>query len=140
MRGDLAHIFDSSLVQQWQPVGFHALTDGMRFLRTHPVILAVISLDFFATFFGSPMSLLPIFASAILHVNAQGLGILLAADSLGAIALTPLTGRIGRIVRQGLGITLPIIVWGCVSSPSGFFPFHCGWLRFSSLEQEPRIW
>jgi len=102
--------------------GFHALIDGMRFLRIHPVILAVISLDFFATFFGSPMSLLPIFASNILHVDAQGLGILLAADSIGGVALAPLTGRIGRIVRQGLGITLAILVWGICIVAFGLFP------------------
>ena len=89
-----------------------ALKDGMRFLRAHPVILAVLSLDFFATFFGSPKSLLPIYASSILHVGAQGLGILLAATSIGAVALTPLTGRIGRISRQGLGIVVAIIAWG----------------------------
>ncbi len=109
-------------VEKRTQAGFRALTDGVRFLRTQPVILAVISLDFFATFFGSPMSLLPIFASAILHVNAQGLGILLAADSIGAIALTPLTGRIGRIVRQGLGITLAILVWGLCIVAFGLFP------------------
>ena len=102
--------------------GFRALVDGMHFLRTQPVILAVISLDFFATFFGSPLSLLPIFASNILHVNAQGLGILLAADSLGAVALTPLSGRIGRIVRKALGITLAILVWGLCIVAFGLFP------------------
>ncbi len=37
--------------------GFGALVDGMKFLRAHPVILAVLSLDFFATFFGSPRAL-----------------------------------------------------------------------------------
>src|SRR5260370_20921548 len=109
-------------VEKRTKAGFRALTDGVRFLPTPPVILAVISLDFFATFFGSPMSLLPIFASAILHVNAQGLGILLAADSIGAIALTPLTGRIGRIVRQGLGITLALLVCGLCIVAFGLFP------------------
>lgn len=109
-------------VEKRTQVGFQALIGGIRFLRTQPVILAVISLDFFATFFGSPMSLLPIFASNILHVDAQGLGILLAADSMGAVVLTPLTGRIGRIVRQGLGITLAIIVWGICIIAFGLFP------------------
>ena len=109
-------------VEKRTPAGFRALADGVRFLRTQPIILAVISLDFFATFFCSPLSLLPIFASTILHVNAQGLGILLAADSLGAVALTPLTGRIGRIVRQGLFITLAILVWGLCIVAFGLFP------------------
>jgi MFS family permease len=58
-------------VEKRTQAGFRALADGGRFLRTQPVILAIISLDFFATFFGSPLSLLPIFASTILHVNAQ---------------------------------------------------------------------
>lgn len=102
--------------------GFGAFADGMRFLRTHPVILSVISLDFFATFFGSPLALLPIYASAILHTGSQGLGILMAADSIGAVALTPLAGRIGRIARQGLGIVLSIIMWGLCVVAFGLFP------------------
>src|SRR6266581_725649 len=56
--------------------GFGALVDGMKFLRAHPVILAVLSLDFFATFFGSPRALLPVYASQIMHIGPQGLGIL----------------------------------------------------------------
>ncbi len=98
-----------------------ALADGIRFLRTHPIILAVLSLDFFASFFGSPRSLLPVYAGSILHVGAQGLGILAAAASIGAVALTPLTGRIGRISRQGLGIVLAIIAWGVFISCFGVF-------------------
>src|SRR5437016_6693982 len=92
--------------------GVGALVDGMRFLRAHPVILAVLSLDFFATFFGSPRALFPVYASDILHTGPQGLGILTAATAIGAVALTPFTGRIGRISRQGLGVALAIIGWG----------------------------
>lgn len=92
--------------------GLGALLDGIRFLRSHPIILAVFSLDFFATFFGSPRALLPVYAASILHVGAAGLGILQAATSVGAVALAPLTGRIGRIPQQGLGVALAIIGWG----------------------------
>src|SRR6266496_215143 len=99
-------------VEKRAQAGFGALADGVRFLRAHPVILAVLSLDFFATFFGSPKALLPVYASDILHTGPTGLGILLAATSIGAVALTPLTGRIGRISRQGLGVVLAILVWG----------------------------
>ncbi|WIG58527.1 MAG: putative MFS-type transporter [Ktedonobacterales bacterium] len=93
-------------------VGIAAFVDGWRFLQAHPIILAVLSLDFFATFFGSPRALLPIYASSIFHTGPQGLGILLAATSIGAVALTPLTGRIGRIPRQGLGVVLAVLAWG----------------------------
>jgi MFS family permease len=92
--------------------GVGALVDGVRFLRAHPIILSVLSLDFFATFFGSPRAILPLYASDILHIGPQGLGLLLAATSIGAVALTPFAGRIGRISRQGLGIVLSIIGWG----------------------------
>lgn len=102
--------------------GFGALLDGMRFLRAHPVILAVLSLDFCATFFGSPRALLPVYASDIMHIGPQGLGILLAATSIGAVALAPLTGLVARIKRQGLGVALAIIVWGLCITAFGFFP------------------
>ncbi len=102
--------------------GVGALVDGMRFLRAHPVILAVLSLDFFATFFGSPRALLPVYAHDILHVGPQGLGVLLAATSIGAVVLTPFTGRISRIARQGLGVALAIIFWGLCIVAFGFAP------------------
>ena len=102
--------------------GFAALVDGMHFLREHPVILAVLSLDFFANFFGSPRALLPVYASDILHIGPQGLGLLLAATSIGAVALAPFTGPIGRISRQGLGVVLAIVAWGIFIVAFGFAP------------------
>lgn len=109
-------------VEKRPQMGIGALLDGMRFLRAHPVILAVLSLDFTANFFGSPRALLPVYASDILHIGPQGLGLLIAASSIGAVALTPFTGRIGRIMRQGLGIVLAIILWGVFIVAFGFAP------------------
>jgi MFS family permease len=109
-------------VEKRAQAGFGALADGVRFLRAHPVILAVLSLDFFAMFFGSPKALLSVYASDIMHVGPQGLGILLAATSIGAVALTPFAGRIGRIARQGLGIVLAIIAWGVCIVAFGLYP------------------
>src|SRR5712692_4415330 len=102
--------------------GIGAFVDGMKFLRAHPVILAVLSLDFCATFFGSPRALLPVYANNILHIGPQGLGILMAATPIGAVALAPFTGLIGRITRQGLGVAMAIIVWGLCIVAFGVFP------------------
>ncbi len=107
-------------IEKRAQAGVGALVDGIRFLKAHPVILAVLSLDFFATFFGSPKALLPVYASSILHVGPQGLGILLAGTSIGAIALTPFTGRINRFAYQGLGIVLAILGWGVCVVAFGF--------------------
>lgn len=110
--------------------GVGALMDGLRFLRAHPIILAVLSLDFCATFFGSPRALLPVYAGSILHAGAGGLGILLAATSIGAVALTPLTSRINRVRRQGLGVVLAVCAWGvCIIA----FGFATGPLWLSAL-------
>jgi hypothetical protein len=92
--------------------GLGAFADGARFLRAHPVILAVLSLDFFATFFGSPRALLPVYAQDIYHTGAQGLGILLAATSMGAVSITPLAGRVGHIARKGVGVVAAVLAWG----------------------------
>ena len=92
--------------------GLGALTDGVRFLRARPVILALMSLDFCATFFGSPRALLPVYAQDIYHAGAQGLGILLAATSIGAVIMTPLAGRIGHVAHKGVGVVLAVLGWG----------------------------
>src|SRR6266699_4190374 len=109
-------------VEKRARAGFGALADGMRFLREHPVILAVLSLDFFANFFGSPRALLPFYADNILYVGPQGLGLLIAATSLGAIALTPIASYISRIARQGLGVVIAISVWGLCIIAFGIAP------------------
>jgi MFS family permease len=103
-------------------VGMGALVDGLKFLRAQPVLLATFFLDFFAMFFGSPDALLPIYASAILHIGPQGLGILIAANPIGAVVLAPLTGLVGRIARQGLAVVTAIIIWGLCITAFGFFP------------------
>lgn len=102
--------------------GFTAFFDGWRFLKEHPIILAVLSLDFCATFFGSPRALLPVYAQDILHIGPQGLGILLAATSIGAVALAPFTGLIARVRHQGRGVALAIVAWGLFIIAFGLFP------------------
>jgi MFS family permease len=64
-----------------------SLKEGLRFMRDTKVILAAITLDMFAVLFGGAVALLPIYATDILHVGAQGLGILRAASSVGALLM-----------------------------------------------------
>jgi MFS family permease len=66
------------------------LTVGIRFLMTQPVLLGAQLLDLFSVLFGGAPALLPIFASDILHVGPQGLGILRAAPAAGAVVISVL--------------------------------------------------
>jgi MFS family permease len=99
-------------VERRARAGLAAVADGARFLRAHPIILALMSIDFVATFFGSPRALLPVYAQDIYHAGAQGLGILLAATSVGAVIMTPLTGRIGHVAHKGVGVVVAVLGWG----------------------------
>jgi MFS family permease len=102
--------------------GLGAFADGARFLRAHPIILALMSIDFCATFFGSPRALLPVYAQNIYHAGAQGLGILLAASSIGAVIMTPLAGRIGRLAHKGAGVVMAVLGWGACIVTFGVAP------------------
>jgi MFS family permease len=109
-------------VEKRARAGVGALAEGMRFLWAHPIILAMLSLDFFATFFGSPRALLPIYAQDIYHAGAQGLGLLLAATSIGAVVIAPVAGVVGRVARKGLWVVLAILAWGICIVAFGLAP------------------
>ncbi len=66
------------------------LTVGIRFLMTQPELLGAQLLDLFSVLFGGAPALLPIFASEILHVGPEGLGILRAAPAAGAVLISVL--------------------------------------------------
>lgn len=88
-----------------QPVTLNAAFDGLRFVRATPLIASTMLLDFFATFFGAAMTLLPLFADKVLHVGPVELGWMYAAPSVGAfVAAAALTSV--RIKRQG-----PVLLW-----------------------------
>jgi MFS family permease len=61
------------------------LKEGISFVFNNKVILSALSLDLFSVLFGGAVALLPVFANEILKVGPEGLGILRAAPSLGAV-------------------------------------------------------
>jgi MFS family permease len=80
------------------------VTAGIRFVRVTPALLGAISLDLVAVLFGGATALLPVFATDVLHVGADGNGLLRAASGLGAITVGialsawPLRRRVGLIL------------------------------------------
>lgn len=63
------------------------LVDGLRYVRGQRVILGALTLDLLAVFFGGVVAILPIFASDILRVGADGFGTLQAAPGAGAVLM-----------------------------------------------------
>lgn len=82
---------------------------GLRYVMSTRLLLGSISLDLFAVLLGGAASLMPIFASDILHSGANGLGLLRAMPSLGALAvsltllITPIKRRAGRTMLTCVG-------------------------------------
>ncbi len=60
---------------------------GLRFVFHNQIILGAISLDLFAVLFGGAVALLPVFAKEVLMVGPEGLGVLRAAPSVGALIM-----------------------------------------------------
>ena len=94
-----------------QPV-LKALTEGVRYLGATRILLATMSLDFLATFFGSPRALFPYYAERVFHVGPEGLGFLYAAMGVGALVAAVVSGWTARVRRQGLTILIAVAVWG----------------------------
>mgnify|MGYP003344664042 CR=1 FL=1 len=86
--------------EQRAVVSWGAAREGLAFVFRDPLIRSTMLLDFFATFFASATALLPMVATDLLHVGAQGYGLLSAAPSVGAaisgLLMAPLAGRIRR--------------------------------------------
>jgi MFS family permease len=82
--------------------GLHEAAEGVRFVRSQPILLGAISLDLFAVLFGGAVALLPAIAETRLGAGAVGLGVLRAAVGIGAGTVTlfltvrPLARRVGR--------------------------------------------
>src|SRR5207248_315085 len=64
-----------------------ALFEGLNFLWSTPLLWSTMLLDFVATFFAGSLLLMPIFADQLLQVGTRGLGLLYAAQPLGAVLM-----------------------------------------------------
>ena len=89
-----------------EPPTLRSLGEGIGFLRRTPIILATITMDLFAVLLGGATTLLPIFATDILHVGATGFGWLRAAPSIGAVLMAMYLAHRPPLQRAG-----PTLLW-----------------------------
>lgn len=99
--------------------GLSAALAGLRFVWRRKVLLGALSLDLFAVLLGGATALLPIYARDILHTGPEGLGLLRAAPSVGALLMAlvlirwPLRRRVGRTLLLAVGVFgLATLVFG----------------------------
>jgi MFS family permease len=86
------------------------VAEGVRFVRSRPVILGAISLDLFAVLLGGATALLPIYARDILHVGPQGLGLLRSAPAVGSFTSAFILTH--RPIKRHVGAKMFAVVAG----------------------------
>lgn len=101
------------------------IREGVRFVFRSKVLLGAFSLDMFAVLFGGAVAVLPAFASDVLHVGPQGLGVLRACPAIGSIimalilAVRPPMTNTGKYMLLGvtgfglcmIGFSLSKVFW-----------------------------
>jgi MFS family permease len=92
-----------------------SLAEGLRFLRGERVLLAAITLDMFAVLFGGAVTLLPVYATDILHVGPEGLGIMRAAPSIGALLMAVTLAYLPPFERAGRALLLAVAGFGAAT-------------------------
>jgi len=103
--------------QQYSPesrvtISLASIREGILFIINQPIILATMVLDFFATFFSSANTLMPIFARDVLHVGAVEYGWLSAAQSIGAMSAALIISQLKEIRRQGPVFLTAVVIYG----------------------------
>jgi len=105
--------------QHHAPVSLDAISEGVRFILQHPIILSTMILDFFATFFSSANTLMPIFARDILHVGVVEYGWLSSAQSIGAVTAALILSQYNEIRRQGPIFLGAVVIFGIATISFG---------------------
>jgi MFS family permease len=113
------------------PVTLESLTAGLRFVWEKRIILATITLDLFAVLLGGAVTLLPIYATDILHSGAGGLGILEAAPSIGAFLMALALAHLPPLKRPGSAMLWAVAGFGLATI--GFGLSHNMWFSWAML-------
>jgi len=95
-----------------EPVTWHTVLAGVRYVGQNKVVLGAISLDLFAVLFGGATALLPMFAKDILHTGPAGLGVLRSAPAVGALVMSLLLTRWPVRRRTGHVLLGAVAVYG----------------------------
>ncbi len=101
---------------------WESLKEGVAFVRSNPILVSTMTLDFWATFFSSATALLPIFAKDILRVGPEGFGVLSAFPAVGSFVTGSLMTFLPPVVRQGRTILWAVVAYGLATIGFGLAP------------------
>ena len=89
-----------------------SISEGLSFVFKSKIMLGAMSLDLFSVFFGGAVALLPVFADEILNVGAEGLGIMRATISAGAVLTMLAMSRFSPMGKPWRNLIIAVIGFG----------------------------
>jgi MFS family permease len=114
-----------------EPANLKSLAAGIRYVIDNQIILAIMTLDLFAVLLGGATYILPIFATKILSVGAQGYGWLRASPALGAILSAIVLAHLPPFKRAGRALLIAVTCYGIATIVFGFSKYL--WLSMLML-------
>jgi MFS family permease len=100
-------------------ISLSAMTDGVRFIFSRKIILSTMIMDFFATFFASANTMMPIVARDILRVGEVGYGFLISAQAIGSVTAGLVVSQLPVIRKQGPIFLGAVIAFGIATIAFG---------------------
>jgi MFS family permease len=114
-----------------EPASMKSLAAGIRFVWRTKIVLAAMTLDLFAVFFGGSIALLPVFRKDILHVDEVAFGWLRAAPAVGAFAAGMVIAHLPPMRKAGRSMLWAVAGFGVATIVFGFSKNF--WLSFAML-------
>jgi MFS family permease len=87
---------------------FKSLGEGFRYVWTHPILMAMMGLDFSQNLLGGVRTLLPVYAMDVLHIGPQETGFLQAATPIATLSTASLMSALPQVRRAGIGVMIGV--------------------------------
>jgi MFS family permease len=100
--------------------GLRAAAEGLRYVRSQPVLTAAFLLDIDATVFGLPVALFPALNAERFGGSPQTLGLLSTALAAGGLLGSVLSGPAGRVSARARAMLVTVVIWGAAITGFGF--------------------
>ena len=108
-----------SMTNKVPKVELSAIREGFVFVFSNRMITSTMLLDFFATFFSSARTMLPIIASELLNLDAAGFGLLSTAQAVGSAVAGIIVSLRKEIYNQGSVLIISVAIYGVATALFG---------------------
>jgi predicted MFS family arabinose efflux permease len=100
-----------------------SVREGMGYVFRNPLALSIFGIDLIAMIFGMPRAVFPELAKETFGMGPEGVGLLFAAPSVGALVAALTTGWVSSVRRQGVAVLWAVAAWGMAITLAGLSVF-----------------